>query len=100
MAVYEEGIHPDDLPRVREAIAACVDPAGDGRYAIEFRVIGRDDGITRHVATSGRTTFEQGRAVAFIGAAVDVSDQRRNEAAIRASEAQFRSFADNSSNLL
>ncbi|WP_426254446.1 PAS domain S-box protein [Sphingomonas sp. DC2300-3] len=100
MAVYEEGIHPDDLPRVREAIAACVDPAGDGRYAIEFRVIGRDDGITRHVATSGRTTFEQGRAVAFIGAAVDVSDQRRNEAAIRASEAQFRSFAENSSNLL
>ncbi|MFV3517429.1 PAS domain-containing protein, partial [Mycobacterium tuberculosis] len=31
---------------------------------------------------------------------VDVSDQRRNEAAIRASEAQFRSFAENSSNLL
>lgn len=100
MAVYETGIHPDDLPGVRAAIAACVDPAGDGGYAVEYRVIGRDDGITRHVATSGRTTFEHGRAVAFIGAAVDVSEQRRNEAAVRASEAQFRSFAENSSNLL
>lgn len=100
MAVYESGIHPDDLPLVRDAIAACVDPAGDGRYAIEYRVIGRDDGITRHIATSGRTEFRHDRAVGFIGAAIDVSEQRRNEAAVRASDAQFRSFAENSSNLL
>lgn len=100
MQVYEAGIYPDDLPRVREAIAASVDPEGDGRYAIEFRVLGRDDGLTRHIATSGRTTFKQGRAIAFIGAAIDVTEQRRNEAAVRLSEAQFRSFAENSSNLL
>ncbi len=100
IAVYETGIHPDDLSRVRDATAACVDPGGDGRYAIEFRVIGRDDGVTRHIATSGRTEFEHGRAVGFIGAAIDVSQQRRNEAAVRASDAQFRSFAENSSNLL
>ena len=63
-------------------------------------MIGRDDGITRHIATSGRTTFAQGRAVGFIGAAIDVTAQRRTEAAIRASEAQFRSFAAHSSNLI
>lgn len=100
MDVYEAGIHPDDLPRVRRAIAACADPAGDGRYTIEYRVIGRGDGVTRHVATSGQTTFAQGRAVGFIGAAIDVTAQRRTEAAIRASEGQFRSFADHSSNLM
>lgn len=100
MEVYEAGIHPDDLPRVRRAIAACVDPAGDGRYDIEYRVIGRDDGGTRHVSTSGRTTFSHGRAVGFIGAAIDVTAQRRAEAAIRASEAQFRGFADHSSNMM
>jgi PAS domain S-box-containing protein len=99
-SVYEGGIHPEDLPRVRDAIAACVDPAGDGRYAIEYRVIGRDDGVTRHIVTYGRTSFEHGRAVAFIGAALDVSEQRRSEAAGPAGEAQFRSFAQNSSNLL
>lgn len=100
MAVYERGIHPDDLALVRDAIAACVDPAGDGRYAIEYRVIGQNDGITRHIATSGRTEFRHDRAIGFIGAAIDVSEQRRNEAAVRASDAQFRSFAENSSNLL
>jgi PAS domain S-box-containing protein len=100
MTVLEAGIHPDDLARVHDAIAACTDPAGDGRYSTEYRVIGHDDGITRHIATSGRTTFSHGRATGFIGAAIDVTAHRRIETAIRASEAQFRSFAENSSNLI
>lgn len=100
MTVFEAGIHPDDLTRVRDAIAASVDPAGDGRYNIEYRVIGQLDGVTRQIATAGRASFEEGRAVDFIGTAIDVTAQRRTEAAIRASEAQFRSFADHSSNLL
>lgn len=98
--VFEAGIHPDDLARVRRAIAACVDPAGDGRYNVEYRVVGRDDGITRHIVTSGRTTFLEGRPAGFIGAAVDVTAARLNEAAIRSSESLFRSFAENSSNLI
>jgi PAS domain S-box-containing protein len=100
LGVFEGGIHPDDLTRVQDAIAACLDAAGDGRYNIEYRVIGRDDGVTRHIATAGRTTFEQGCPVDCIGAAIDVTAQRRTEAAIRASEAQFRSFAEHSSNLI
>lgn len=100
MAVYEAGIHPDDLPLVRQALAGCADPAGDGRYAAEHRVIGRDDGTTRHISTSGQTTFEDGQATFFIGAAIDLSHVRRSEAAMRASEAQFRSFAAHTRNLL
>ena len=98
--VFEQGIHPDDRARVRAAIAACVDPAGDGSYALEYRVTGRDDGILRHIATLGRTTFENGSPIGFIGAAIDMTAQRHAEAAIRASEAQFSSFAEHSSNLL
>lgn len=98
--VFEAGIHPEDLSRVRDAIAACADPAGDGLYNIEYRLIGRGNGETRHVATSGRTTFADGRAVGFIGAVIDVTAQRSAERSVRASEAQFRSFAEHSRSLL
>ncbi len=100
MAVFEGGIHPDDRARVRDAIAACVDPAGDGRYDVEYRVVGQRDRRTRHIASAGRTAFADGQPVEFIGAAIDVTAQRRAEASIRASEAQFRSFAAHSSNLI
>jgi PAS domain S-box-containing protein len=98
--VFEAGIHPDDRARVQDAIAAAIDLAGDGSYSIEYRLIGRTGGQTRHVATSGRTTFADGRAVAFIGAVIDVTAQRHVETSVRASEAQFRSFAEHSRSLL
>ncbi|GJD96100.1 PAS domain S-box protein [Methylobacterium iners] len=100
IAVFEAGVHPDDLTRVRDAIAVCIDPAGNGAYNIEYRVIGHVDGETRHIATSGRTTFADGHAEGFIGAVIDVTSQRHAEMAIRASEAQFRSFAEHSRSLI
>lgn len=98
--VFQACIHPDDRERVEAALAASLDPAGDGRYEIEYRVIGRDDGVERCISTSAQTTFTQGTATGLIGAAVDVSEKRRAEAAIRTSEARFRAFAQYSANLL
>ncbi|WP_328766263.1 PAS domain-containing protein [Devosia aurantiaca] len=100
MDVFQSAIHPDDRPRVNQAITDCTDPDGTGLYSVEYRVIGRDDGVIRHIATKGQTTFADGRAIGFIGAAIDVSRQRQNEQAVRSSEALFRSFADHSSNLI
>ncbi|HZA93886.1 MAG TPA: PAS domain S-box protein, partial [Gemmatimonadales bacterium] len=82
------------------AIAQCSDPAGPGIYAIEYRVIGIGDGVERWVSTQGRTTFEHGRPVAFMGAALDITARKRAEAALRESEERFRQFAENSSNTL
>ena len=98
--VWLSGIHPEDRAQVDAALAHCVDPTGDGVYPIEYRVIGIGDGIERWVSTHGRTTFEHGRPVAFIGAALDITERKRAEAALRESEERFRQFAENSSNVL
>jgi PAS domain S-box-containing protein len=93
-------IHPEDLPLVEAAVAGCVDPGGDGVYDIEYRVIGIRDGVQRWISTYGRTFFEGERPVAFVGAALDITDRKEAEQALRDSERRFRLFAENSSDVI
>src|SRR3982074_1218859 len=39
-AVWRSGVHPEDLARIEQAIAQCIDPQRNGIYDIEYRVIG------------------------------------------------------------
>ncbi|MER2250104.1 PAS domain S-box protein [Methylorubrum podarium] len=84
--VWFFAIHPDDRPRVEAAVAHCTDPAGDGVYHIRYRVIGIQDGVERWVSTHGRTGFEDGRPVSFVGVVVEITAQMWAEAALRESE--------------
>jgi PAS domain S-box-containing protein len=86
--VWRDRIHPDDLRHVDEAVARCVDPNGDGAYDIEYRVIGAD-GVERWIATRGKTSFAERRPVIFLGAALDITKQKRAEERLRESEARL-----------
>ena len=90
-------VHPEDRDRVAAALAAAADPAGDGRYAMEYRVV-RPDGSERWVAATGVTRFDgEGaarRPVVLIGTAVDVTERRRAETALAESKRQLRTLAD------
>jgi PAS domain S-box-containing protein len=77
-AYFESHLHPDDRARVGALIDQALDPAGTGEYQAEFRVIG-DDGIERWIAASGRAMFEGGRAVRFVGTAIDITERKRAE---------------------
>jgi PAS domain S-box-containing protein len=98
--MWMSGIHPDDRSRAETAIAHCLDPAGHGIYAIEHRVIGATDGVERWVSAHGRTIFDNGQAVGFIGAALDITDRKTADHALRDSEERFRQFAAHSVNVL
>lgn len=80
--VWRAGVHPNDLVRVEAAIQQCADPRGDGVYDIEYRVIGKTDGVQRWIATRGRTIFENNAPVSFYGVARDITDRKRIEEAL------------------
>ena len=84
------GLHPDDRERAAIAVNAALQPDGDGRYDIEFRTVGLEDGIERDVAAKGGAMFVNGKAVRFIGTVLDITERKRTDAALAASQAALR----------
>lgn len=96
MRDFYAGLHPEDRERVTVAFAAGIDPEQRAQYNVEYRVIGKEDGVVRWVAAKGRGIFsEAGRCVRMIGTAIDITAQRETEAALRESEARVRALTDN-----
>jgi PAS domain S-box-containing protein len=100
LALWQQGIHPDDRAKVLAASAAVLDPSGEGSGDIQYRVVGLQGGPERWVRTYGRTRFEEGRAVSFIGAILDITDQMRAAELFRRSEERLRSFAEGTHEIL
>ncbi len=82
----------EDRDRVRAAVALSHDPAGDGLYDAEYRVR-RSDGALRWVKARGQTLFAgegaERRAVRTVGGAVDITERREAEEALRRSEGRL-----------
>ena len=79
--VFLGAVHPDDRPRIEAAMASALDPAGHGRYEVEHRSIGVEDGVERWIGSQGQTIFEGGRATRFIGTLRDITARKRAESA-------------------
>ncbi|GAB4285695.1 MAG: hypothetical protein Kow0092_39650 [Deferrisomatales bacterium] len=90
-------LHPEDRPRVREAVRKALDPAGPGRYRIEYRVV-HPDGTVRWIAARGQAHFAtvggRRRAVRFIGTNLDVTEAKLAEAALRTSRERLRTLVE------
>ncbi len=77
---FYAGLHPEDREAVTAAFAAACDPAQRARYNVEYRTIGREDGIVRWVAAKGRGIFDDNdRCVRVIGTAIDITERKRAE---------------------
>ena len=95
MADYYAGLHPDDREASSAAFAAALDPAKRALYDVEYRTVGKEDGLIRWVAAKGRGLFDQdGRCLRVIGTAIDITARKRAEQALRESEMRFRNMAD------
>lgn len=74
--------HPDDMGRMWERVTKALDPQGDGRYDVEYRVK-QADGSWRWLSAWGLTEFEgtgaNRKAVAIAGASRDLTERKRAE---------------------
>ncbi|WP_442679884.1 PAS domain S-box protein [Sphingomonas sp. ASY06-1R] len=98
---FYAGLHPDDRDATTAAFMAALDPAVRATYDVEYRTIGKEDGVVRWVAAKGRGLFdEEGRCVRAIGTVLDISRRQAVQQELRESEARFRTLADSAPALI
>jgi two-component system, cell cycle sensor histidine kinase and response regulator CckA len=89
LAEFVAMLHPEDRERIVAAIHRAHDPAGDGMFDVEQRII-RPDGEVRWLVTRSQTIFDgegDGRhPVRTVGAVLDATEWKRVEE--RLAEAQ------------
>ena len=81
-AGVKDKFHPDDMELMWSRVAKACDPAGDGRYEVEYRVK-QLNGRWRWLSAWGQVEFEgkgdQRRPVAIAGASRDLTEMKRAE---------------------
>ncbi|CAN7186990.1 PAS domain-containing protein [Pseudoxanthomonas sp. LjRoot168] len=80
---FYAGLHPEDLERTSVAFAAAADPAQRALYDVEYRTVGKEDGVTRWVAAKGRGLFDGDRCTRVVGVAIDVTGRKAAETQLR-----------------
>ena len=77
-------LHPDDLETTTAAYQAAANPDLRALYDVEYRAVGKEDGVVRWVAAKGRGVFDDaGRCVRVIGTAMDITRRKADEARLR-----------------
>ncbi|MEZ0495351.1 PAS domain S-box protein [Sphingomonas sp. IW22] len=80
IADFYAGLHPDDFDATAEAFADALNPAKRSLYDVEYRTVGKEDGVIRWVAAKGRAIFDHaGNCRRVLGTAIDITDRKRDE---------------------
>ncbi len=91
MQDFHDGLHPDDRDKTIKAFEAVMDPQQRAHYDVEYRTVGKEDGVVRWVAARGRGFFDDnGQCLRVIGTAIDVSARQMAAIRLRESEDNLR----------
>ena len=103
LPAFVELIHPGDREAIATAVRRAHDPAGNGLFDVEYRIL-RRDGEVRWLSTRSRTFFDgEGgarRPVRTVGASLDITERKRMERSLKESEEKFRTLFESASDAL
>ncbi len=85
---YLQGVHPEDRALIARSIKHCITHGTE--YAEEYRLL-QGDGDIRWVFARGRCYKDHhGRPVRFLGAALDLTERKHTEQALRQSQTELQ----------
>lgn len=78
---FVTGLHPEDRGRILSIIDDVFDKSKtDGKYDVEYRTVGAEDGRVRWIRAKGKTYFDStDRPYRFIGSVLDITEQKTDE---------------------
>jgi PAS domain S-box-containing protein len=90
--------HPDDQAR---AAAYMTEALKTGEpFSLDLRIIRKDGQVRRVMAKGAAERDAAGQVVAVFGTFIDVTEARQTEETLRASEARYRMFAENATDMV
>jgi PAS domain S-box-containing protein len=80
MTDFYNHLHPDDREATNAAYVACQDPITRPVYDVEYRTIGKEDGVVRWIAAKGRAIFDHNnRCIRTVGTTLDITTRKAAE---------------------
>jgi len=89
--LFSDHIYPEDKDFALTEINKATDPAGNGMYDIEYRILKYTDKSVRWIRAQGKVFFNAEKKPAkFIGTVLDITDIKLKEESIRLNEERLR----------
>jgi|GEM_PF-408504 len=90
-----ESVHPDDLPRVTEVFGELMRNPGAGPGRIDDLRLQHRDGSWRTMEATGSAILRGGDVEGIVVTLHDITERKKAEEALRASEERFRTIIEN-----